>query len=69
SGKERAKEGKILSVLGEVNQKMGFNVDTVMCLNLAIGMGILQREDDNSISFVNKGYQIYYAQNYVENNE
>ncbi|MBR2701607.1 MAG: hypothetical protein IKE77_05965 [Erysipelotrichaceae bacterium] len=69
SGKDSAKEGKILSLLGEVNQKMGFSVDTVQCLNLAIGMGILQREYDNSISFVNKGYQIYYAQNYVENNE
>ncbi len=70
SPERKRKEARILSLMAEVNRTRGFNgPDTLYCLNLAIGMGILQREDDNYISFVNTSYLNYYMNNYVENND
>ena len=69
SQEKKQREAKILSIMAEVNRNKSFTApDTLYCLNLAIGMGILQREDDNYISFVNVSYLNYYMNNYMENN-
>ena len=65
----KLKESRILEIMAEVNRAKSFTVpDSLYCLNLAIGMGILQREDDNYISFINTSYMNHYMNNYMENN-